>query len=219
MNLRRFGPLFTGLLAWIGLGGAASCLSDNQVPGGGRIEHPIEPNPTIPSGPTKAKSAPTFHAPAQASASEMSAPSVDSRPSRSDHYEKIWGFMFYPHDRALLDDCPNRAWSTNVPDRRCKKDDECGDGFCDRDRCAPFWTCEAWYGMQCEKDDHCGIRPCINGRCRSCVSDAECAWIRDEEDPICIADHYVPGSRKCRGVVGSIEGEAAPGPPPQKPKQ
>jgi hypothetical protein len=76
-------------------------------------------------------------------------------------------------------------------------------------------------GMACnvKKNDHCVFYPCIDGRCRSCISNAECAWVRDEEDPICIADPYVPGSRECRGVAGSIEGEAAPGPPPQKPKQ
>lgn len=54
MNLRRWRPLFAGLLAWSSLGGAASCSSHDQVTGGGRIEHPVEPGPTIASGPTSA---------------------------------------------------------------------------------------------------------------------------------------------------------------------
>jgi hypothetical protein len=151
MNLKRWRPLVAGLLAGIGLGGAPSCSSDDQAPGGGRIEHPVEPGSAIKSGPTKAKPAPTVQAPAQASAAEMSAPSVDRQPSRSDYFEKYWGIKLPPLDKAIFDDCPKRAWSKNVPDRRCTKDDECGDGFCDRDRCAPFWTCDARYGMQCEK--------------------------------------------------------------------
>jgi hypothetical protein len=215
MNLRRWRPPFAGLVAWIGLGNAASCSSDDPVLGGGRIGHPIEPGPTIGSYPEKAKPAPTAHAPAQASAAEMSAPSVDRRPSRSDYYEKYWRIKLSPLDKAILDDCPERAWSKNVPDRRCTKDDECGDGFCDRDRCAPFWTCDAWYGMRCEKNDHCGTRPCIDGRCRSCVSDAECAWMHDVQDPICTASPWIPGSRRCYGDVGG-EGDGIPWPSPKK---
>jgi hypothetical protein len=219
MNLRRFRRLFAGLVAWIGLGSAASCSSNDQVTGRGRVEHPVEPGSAIESGPTTATPAPTVHASAQASAAEMPAPSVDRRPSRSDYYEKHWGIKFSPLDKAILDDCPERIWSRNVPNRRCTKDDECGDGFCDRDRCAPLWTCDARYSIRCEKNDHCVTRPCIDGRCRSCVSDAECAWVHDAQDPICIADSSVPGSRYCYGDVGSIEGDTAPGPPPPKPKQ
>jgi hypothetical protein len=219
MNLRPWRSLFAGLLAWIGLGGAASCSSNDQVSGGGRIEHPVESGPTIASDPTKAKPAPKVHAPAQASAADVPAPSEDRRPSRSDYYEKYWGIKLAPLDRAILDDCPERAWSKSVPDRRCTKDDECGDGFCDRGRCSPLWTCDARYGMRCEKNDHCGDRPCIDGRCRSCASDTECAWMHDVQDPYCTADPSVPGSRECDGLVPSIPGDAAPGPPPPRPKQ
>jgi hypothetical protein len=219
MNRTHWRILFVGLAAWSGIGGAASCSSDDQVLGGGRIEHPIKLGSTTESGPTKATPAPVVHAPAQTSAAEMLAPSVDRRPSRSDYYEKHWGIKLSLLDKAILDDCPERAWSKNVPDRRCTKDDECGDGFCDRARCAPLWTCDARYGMRCEKDDHCGIRPCIDGRCRSCVSDAECAWMRDVQDPICSADPSVPGSRDCSGIVGSGGWNVVPGPPPPKSKQ
>lgn len=214
MNLRRSRPFFAGLVAWLGLGGAVSCSSDDQAPGGGRIEHPA------PQNSTKAKPPPMVQGPASGSAAEMSAPSEDRRPSRSDYYEKQTGIKLSPLDKAILEDCPNRAWSKNVPDRRCMKDDECGDGFCDRNRCAPIWTCGAWYGMRCEKNDHCGSRPCIDGRCRSCVSDAECAWMHDVQDPICTASPWVPGSRRCHGDVGGEgDGTVAPWPPPKKLKQ
>lgn len=202
LHLRRWRPLFAGLVAWIGLGGAASCSSDDLVPGGGRIEHPVEPGPTIESGPTKATPASTVHAPAQASAAEMSAPSVDSRSSLSEIYEQKTGIKLSPLDRAIVDDCPARAWSKNVPQRHCTTDDECGDGFCDRDRCASFWTCFIEYSGRCASDDHCGPHLCIDGRCRSCVSDAECkrAGIQDGE---CLPDPIFPGARDCYRVEGS----------------
>jgi hypothetical protein len=208
-----------GLAAWIGLGGAASCSSDDQVPGGRRVEHPIEPGPKVEPGPTRASPPPTSLAPPPASAAETSASSEDRRPSRSDLYEQNTGIKLSPRDKAILDDCPNRAWSKNVPERRCATDDECGDGFCDRDRCAPFWTCSAWYGVRCEKNRQCGSYPCIDGRCRSCVSDTECEWARHIQDPKCTPEPWVPGSRMCNGVVPSIIGDVAPGLPPPRPKQ
>jgi hypothetical protein len=168
MNLMHWRPLFAGLLVWIGLGVVAACSSDDQTPGGGRIEHPIA------GGPTKAPPLPPpAVAPSPASAAVSSAPSVDRPPSVSELYEKYTGLKLSPRDKAILDDCPERAWSKNVPQRHCTKDDECGDGFCDRDRCAPFWTCHAEYGVPCERDDHCDLWLCIDGRCRSCISDTE----------------------------------------------
>jgi hypothetical protein len=214
MNRRRWRPLFAGLLAWIGLGAAASCSSDDQAPGGGRIEHPGGP------GPTKAPPhAPPF-APSPASAAVSSAPSVDRTPTPSEIYEKNTGLKLSPRDKAIIDDCPERAWSKNVPQRHCTKDDECGDGFCDRDRCASFWTCRPVYGVPCATDDDCAIRLCIDGRCRSCVSNAECKWDKDNQDPKCTDDPWVPGSRSCRGVAGGRgDGVASPGPVPQRPNQ
>ncbi|MCK6590454.1 MAG: hypothetical protein L6Q76_23060, partial [Polyangiaceae bacterium] len=68
-----------------------------------------------------------------------SAPSVTRAHSPSEEFEKRWGFKLNPADKAIMDDCPARAWSKNVPKSRCTKDSECGDGFCDRDHCAPLW--------------------------------------------------------------------------------
>jgi hypothetical protein len=48
--------------------------------------------------------------------------------------------------KALAEDAPSRPWSRNVPKRSCKKDDVCGDGFCDRGRCAAIWTYTGQYG-------------------------------------------------------------------------
>lgn len=35
-------------------------------------------------------------------------------------------------DQAILEDYPPRPWSKNVPSQTCSRDEECGDGFCDR---------------------------------------------------------------------------------------
>jgi hypothetical protein len=214
MNLMRWRPLFAGLLACIGLGVAASCSSDDQTPGGGRIERPIA------GGPTKAPPPSTSLAPSPASAAVSSAPSVDRPLSLSERFEQRTGLKLSPLDKIIAEDCPERPWSKDVPERRCKKDSECGDGFCDRERCAPLWTCFQQYSRPCERDDHCPSRLCIDGRCRSCVSDAECKWDKDNQDPKCTPDSSIPGARECRGVAGGRgDGVPSPGPVPQRPKQ
>jgi hypothetical protein len=204
MNLMRWRPLFAGLFVWIGLGVAASCSSDDQAPGGGRLEHPVA------GGPTKAPPSSTSLAPSQAPV-VSSAPSIDHSPSISQIYEKNTGLKLSPRDKAILDDCPDRAWSKNVPQRQCTRDDECGDGFCDRDHCAPLWTCRAEYSRPCERDDHCAVRPCIDGRCRSCISDLECKRL-DLQDAKCNPAPWVSGARECDGVEGSRERPPAPRP-------
>jgi hypothetical protein len=211
--------LFVGLAAWIGLGVAASCSADDQAPGGGRVEHPIEPSPKVGAGSNKASPPPPSVAPPPVSATET--PSVDRRPSPSEIFERDTGLKLSPLEKVIGEDCPARVWSKNVPERRCTKDDECGDGFCDRDRCAPFWTCSAWYGVRCDSDDYCGLRLCVDGRCRSCISDKECVSTRDNQDPTCTDDPWIPGSRICSGVAPSIKGDRMPGspPPPQRPQR
>ena len=89
-----------------------------------------------------------------------------------------------------------------VPKRGCKKDDERGDGFCDRGRCAAIWTYTAQYGQPCEENYF--DLPCIDGRFRSCVTDAECAWTRDPLGPKCVPDTSVPGGRECVVTLPSI---------------
>ena len=223
MNRTLWGTLFVGLTAWISLGGAVSCLSDDQAPGGGRVEHPVEPGP-------KAKPSPTASAPSSAvalpAASAVvtsapvatSTPSVERRLSPSERFEELTGIKLSELEKTIMDDCPERAWSKSVPKRRCTKDNECGDGFCDRGRCAPVWSCTSDYGQPCERDNHCGVRPCIDGRCRSCKSDTECTGFKIQ-DAKCVSDPFVPGARECIGVFPSIPGEIAPAKPPQNQMQ
>jgi hypothetical protein len=96
----------------------------------------------------------------------------DPTPAPSSSAERVWctcpGIPQPPRPRPL---------STNVPDRACRKDRECGKGFCDRGRCAPLWIGYPEYGQTCEASapaDACRGFLCLEGRCRSCVSDAEC---------------------------------------------
>lgn len=65
-----------------------------------------------------------------------------------------------------------RAFSQKVPDRACGDDGECGDGFCDRGRCAPIREDE--YGQRCTETCQCAPYVCFEGRCRSCLHHAEC---------------------------------------------
>jgi hypothetical protein len=157
----RSGFAFFPLAASVGLACAASCFSGDDVPVGGRVEHP-QPRAPIPA--------------ASAEAAQDASPPPPEGP-------------FTPLDQAIVDDChgfpaQGRAWSPNVPDRDCTNDSECGDGFCDRDHCAAVWTCMERYGQRCmngwpvQRHDTArqpcdGI--CLEGRCRSCQSDAECA--------------------------------------------
>src|SRR5262245_32043777 len=139
MNRTHGRILFLGLAVWIGLGGAASCSSDDQAPGGGRVEHPVEPGPRAEPGSMNASSPPTSLAPPASAAETPMPPSVDPRPSLSDRFEQSTGIKLSPLEKVIAEDCPKRVWSKNVPERRCTKDNECGDGFCDRERCAPLW--------------------------------------------------------------------------------
>ena len=194
MNLTYSKILYVGLSAWLGLASLASCVSSDDAPAGGRVEHPdpgakAPPNPTSlapPAAPTQATSEPSAH---PSSSSDVKSPS---------------GFTLSPLDKAIAENKPARPWSTNVPKRRCTKDDECGDGFCDRGRCAAIWTWSARHGQRCDRNEYCGARPCIDGRCRSCISDKECEWVDDLQDPICVSDPWVPGSHECSGVVSGF---------------
>lgn len=102
-----------------------------------RVEHP-DPGAKAPSPPT---------APPQAT-SESSA----HAPSPSDVDTQSSGFTLSPSDKAIRGDKPARPWSKNVPKRSCTKDDECGEGSCDRGRCAAIWTWNLTLGQRCERN-------------------------------------------------------------------
>jgi hypothetical protein len=189
MNLTRCRILVVGLAAWVALAGLASCVSSDDAPAGARVEHP-DRGPKAPPPP--------------ASAQATSEPSVRP-PSPSDVGEPPSGFTLSPIDEAIRKDKPSRPWSKNVPKRSCTKDDECGDGFCDRGRCAAIWTYHEQYGQRCEWDRWCGGYLCIDGRCQSCVSDEECARTESwQSDPKCESVDKIPNARECFGVVGSM---------------
>ena len=201
MNRTRGGALFVGLVAWLALACAASCSPSDEARQGERVQHPVVP------GPPAAPPPPTSLAPSPAPAPVTSATAVERPLTQSERYEQRLGIALSPLDKAIMDTCPERAWSENVPKRRCTNDGQCGDGFCDRGRCAAKWTCGVDYGRRCEKQDHCAVFPCIDGRCRSCASEADCDWKRGrlgESNVICRSDVFIPGARECVGRIGSV---------------
>lgn len=209
-----------GVVLCIGFGWLAACSSVDEAPGGGRIEHPVELGPKIQPSPSALATTLSSSSPSS-STSAPSAPLSSKRRSISEYFEENTGLKLSPRDKAIMDDCPDRAWSKNVPKRQCSKDEQCGDGFCDRGRCAAFWTCRGGYGIPCEKDAHCSSYRCVDGRCRSCVSDAECKWESDHQDPKCIDEPSIPGSRGCVGVTGGFKDATivGPGAATQSPKK
>jgi hypothetical protein len=168
---------WVALAAWWSLPCTTSCLSADDAPAGGRVEHPPRA-PVLPAEQAQ-----------------------DGGP---------FGEQFSQLDYAIANDCDlgPRPWSKNVPDRDCTRDDECGDGFCDRGRCAAIRTCHT-YGQRCinghpaptsSRNEHCfGI--CVDGRCRSCESDAECIQDRGRSDSTCNGH---------RGVLGRLCGSPWP---------
>lgn len=179
--------LIVGLAAWMGLGFAVACSSTDPAPAGGRVEHP-DPTPT-PS--------PTTPSVEPSSEPETPEPETPAPPEEAAQRPK-----------PLEADHPARPWSKNVPKRSCTKDDQCGDGFCDRGRCAAIWTYIAQYGQLCEGTPKGGSLPCIDGRHRSCVSDSECAW-SSLQDPICHPDGFFDvDARRCGGTLPSIMPES-----------
>jgi hypothetical protein len=108
-----------------------------------------------------------------------------------------------------------RPISKNVPSRTCTKDEECGDGFCDRTACARIWTWRAGIGQRCgpnTKVSDCGSRLCIDGRCRSCLFHAECP----KEFGVCGSDGNWAGplGNGCSGYGPKQVGLPSEPPPP-----
>jgi hypothetical protein len=202
---------FLAFATWVSLGIAASCSSDDQATAQGRVEHPVESGRTAAPGPAKAPTPPPTLVPPEASTAVTSAPSVERPLSLSEKFEKRTGMKLSPIEKAIMDECPDHAWSTKVPKRHCAKDSECGDGYCDRGRCAAIWTCGSNYGQRCESDPHCSLVPCMDGRCRSCASDAECVRVTSDGDAKCWPNPDIPGARRCYGnIAPSVMPQAVP---------
>lgn len=203
-NRVRFRPLLVGLAASLSIGVAASCSSDDQAPGGGRVEHPVEPGPKGAPGPSKAPHLLSSITAPEASAAAPPPPPVERSLPKSEEFERRTGVKLSPIEKAMMDECPERVWSKSVPKRRCTKDDECGDGFCDRGRCAAVWSCAPNYGQRCQSNKDCLYTPCVDGRCRSCTSDAECGTFMDVSPTTCLADPDVPSARNCSGIASKF---------------
>jgi hypothetical protein len=144
---------FVSLASAVDAACLVSCSATDEAPGS-HVESPLEHRLSA--------------APARRSSAEASANAAPGTPPRMPSTERSL------LDVTIAEAFPARPWSKNVPDRACAKDEECGDGFCDRDRCAPIWTYTGRYGQRCDASDPCGGQFCLEGRCRSCVSDAEC---------------------------------------------
>jgi len=200
---RRWRNLFVGLVSWAGLAGMAACSSSEEAPGGGRVAHPVTVNPGTSGLPGTAAPPPsTYNAPRPSSAWVTPPPeALRPRVFNSEGYARDVGLKPSPEDKAILDDCPERAWSMYVPKRACTSDNECGDGFCDRDRCAAIWTCRERHGQRCEKDMQCPGELCVDGRCRSCASDAECVNRWQTSEVKCTPNRDHTGARTCRTLV------------------
>jgi hypothetical protein len=204
MNRIRCRPRLFALAASVSIGVAASCSSDDQAPGRGRVEHPTEPGPKVAPSPSKAPPPLSSIAAPEASAAALSPPPVERSLSTSEEFERRTGVKLSPIEKAMMDDCPERVWSKSVPKRRCKKDKECGDGFCDRGRCAAVWSCAPNYGQRCESNKDCLYTPCVDERCRSCTSDAECETIMDFSPTTCRPDPDVSSLRECSGIASKM---------------
>lgn len=209
MNSSIYRP-YSYRLAGFGLGliWLSACSSLDEVPGGGRVEHPTEPRPLVAPSASMASSASPI-----ASASASTGLPQERRRTPSESYEETTGIKLSEADKAIMDDCPQHALSKNVPKRACANDEQCGDGFCDRGHCAAIWTCNLEYGQRCEEPQRCGAYyVCVDGRCRSCISDSECNSSPSNRDPKCVSDSTIFGSSSCVGKIPRSMGSTTPWP-------
>jgi hypothetical protein len=248
----RWGHGRLGIGAVLGIAAIASCSSSKSPSGGARVEHVVCVDPPPAPLPTAIPPPPPTAPPTPASVSVTPpppdpAPPPPKSPLPSEVLQVEYGLELSPLEKAIVDDCPERAWSTKVPQIDCTKDaqcpsgecvrgrcgvkctndNQCGDGFCDRGTCKGLWTCGAGFGHHCDRDDQCGAF-CIKGRCRSCVSNAECSKRLGTSDAFC-GYHAVTDSHMCHrpedfvssGIGGPGPMPVLPGssvpPPPQRP--
>jgi hypothetical protein len=184
MNRTKESFIFAGLALGVGLASLISCGLTDETPLGRRVEHPAPQSPSLPRS-------------ADSAADASPAPPEET---------------FSPLDKALANDCHfvpgkgrSRAFSQHVPARDCTDDSECGDGYCNRGRCAAIWTCSDRSGQRCVDG---GAAPssgfptrrcpglCLDGRCRSCLSHDECIQELGASDALC-GSEAKSGMRAC----------------------
>jgi len=174
------------------------CCSAREDPPGGRVEHPTVDSEVFASVTTDDPALPTRAPPPSMKETPGSTAPPPSSPSLPPPFSSLG-----PPGPIL----PPEPLSKNVPDRACKNDGQCGDGFCDRGRCAAIWTAYAPYGVRVEElrsNESCDIYITLEGRCRSCVSDAECTKMMGVDAYCTPPDPKRPLGRSCfpRAVVG-----------------
>lgn len=120
----------------------------------------------------------------------------------AEYVERRTGLTLSAEEKLIADTCPRRPWSKKVPQRACTRDDECGDGFCDRGQCSAIYTCRQDLGARCDLDGQCPFLLCIEGRCRSCASDQECQIRLESPNRICSPPARRAPGRECTGLLG-----------------
>ena len=188
MVIHRRKSVKRALLPWIslglGLGSMVSCSAAENGPSSPVVTAP-ETHRAIPaSSGAKLPYSATPTAVASASAKPPAGPQdVQALPCGVRH-------------EHALEAPPWRALSQHVPDRTCSGESECGDGFCDRGRCAPIW--EDLYGQRCTMTCQCGPFLCLEGRCMSCLHHTECV----ENGNTCAVYHPTSAVSSGCGVLG-----------------
>ena len=152
--------VFLGLAAGVGIGCSISCSAAENGPSS-PVATPPEMHRAIPA---------SSGAEILYSATPTAAASASAKPPAGPQDVQAWPCGAQPEH--ISGTPPARALSHHVPDRACSEERECGDGFCDRGRCAPIWEVE--YGQRCTMTCQCGPFLCLEGRCRSCLHHTEC---------------------------------------------
>lgn len=190
-----FGRALLSLASSVCIAGLISCSGVDDAPGT-QVESPAERRRSPAPAPSSS-----------ASAVETPKPQAP-------------GTAFTSIDAAIAEDWPPKQWSKNVPNRACVRDDECGDGFCDRGQCAAIWTWTETYGQKCgtlpvyhpylcngprpnaSREPACDYIArlnclCVDGRCRSCASDDECVKQIGDPRAVCLPRRDWPTRRAC----------------------
>jgi hypothetical protein len=200
---------------------ASDPTADQELPAANPPADPARPAPSLMLYPPSPAAAPP---PGQAwcpcppdrgpvPVPQASTPPQVPTPVPPSELEQAWCLCpFFPEPTPTL-------LSKDVPERACTKDAQCGDGMCDRGRCAPLWTEDQAYGQRCNASSAgrlCdGGYMCVDGRCRSCVSADECAT----EMPESTCNFYrSPASRRrrCTRQIPSVIGSATLPPQPRQ---
>ncbi len=185
-----------------GFGSVAGCSSGQAVPGGKRIELSQHD-----SG-VDAGDAGDGDASSRVPPGEIWAPirhPGEKYPTFSELVEESTGLELSLEEKQIVGTCYQRPWSRNVPDRNCTKDNQCGDGFCDRGHCMAVYTCDQNLGFRCDAPTQCGDLLCIDGRCRSCVSNDECVKKFNNPDKGCEPALVHPPGRHCGNNIPTEE--------------